>query len=491
MHDTSLSTDRASANNDSIVNGSRNEDEVKMSIDEAMDAIGTGRFQNHILWAAGSCFMADSMEIMILSFLSPILQSEWNLTITQTATVTSVVFAGAMMGTLVLGPMSDKFGRMPIFILSGTIICIFGFGTAFTNEYVAFLLTRFMVGFGVGGLTVPFDTLAEFLPTETRGKYLIYIEYFWTLGSLGVTTFAFFTIEFGRSWRLFVLLCSIPCLVSVILGLIYVPESPRWLLSKGKHDKALHILRTAATTNGKDADLIFPHRNIKLHAEKDESTFRDLLRPRWRKLTLLLWFLWGAFAFTYYGTIMTVMRIFKKNNDYAFNYSAIFFSGFAEIVGTVVLVLLIDRIGRVRILVGSLVCGGIFVLLLCMTSMDNYPWVAIMFAFLARLSEMMLSCILWLCTAELLTTEIRTTGHSAANAVARIGGFISPYIVSDNSSLLLVGIFMLCVHLLGAYVASNLPETKGTHLGEVPIHDEHENENLHKKEIEVPIYEII
>ena len=79
----------------------RKEDGNFMLIDDAIELIGCGRFQHRILAAAGFCFMADSMEIMLLSFLSTILKEEWGLSSTEAASITSCVFAGAILGTLV------------------------------------------------------------------------------------------------------------------------------------------------------------------------------------------------------------------------------------------------------------------------------------------------------------------------------------------------------------------------------------------------------
>lgn len=143
-----------------------------------------GRFQYRILLAAGLCFAADSMEVLLLSFLAVVLQAEWGLSNEQTATLTSSVFMGALLGTLVLGRLGDQWGRKPVFFLTATIICIFGFLTAAAHNFAILVLIRFMVGFGVGGLTVPFDTLAEFVPNSHRGQNLLLIEYFWTAGTL-------------------------------------------------------------------------------------------------------------------------------------------------------------------------------------------------------------------------------------------------------------------------------------------------------------------
>ena len=77
------------------------------------------------------CFTADATEIMLLSFLSLTLQSEWDLTPAQTANMTACVFAGSLVGTLTLGYLGDHLGRRPAFLLSTAIISLFGVFTAF------------------------------------------------------------------------------------------------------------------------------------------------------------------------------------------------------------------------------------------------------------------------------------------------------------------------------------------------------------------------
>jgi len=121
-------------------------------IDEAIDRIGIGKFQHRVLFAAGTCFMADSVEIMLLSFLSLVLKEEWGLDDDDNgatvASIASAMFAGATIGTLVFGRLGDVVGRKPILSCSALMISVFGLGTAFCQGYVSLLLVRFMVGFG-------------------------------------------------------------------------------------------------------------------------------------------------------------------------------------------------------------------------------------------------------------------------------------------------------------------------------------------------------
>eukprot|EP00521_Asterionellopsis_glacialis_P010851 CAMPEP_0195303202 /NCGR_PEP_ID=MMETSP0707-20130614/32406_1 /TAXON_ID=33640 /ORGANISM="Asterionellopsis glacialis, Strain CCMP134" /LENGTH=551 /DNA_ID=CAMNT_0040366683 /DNA_START=392 /DNA_END=2047 /DNA_ORIENTATION=+ len=497
-----------------------------ISIDDAIERLGMGRFQTRILIAAGLSFAADAMEVLLLSFLAPVLQVEMNLSPNQTATITSIVFAGEMLGTLVLGPLGDIWGRRPVFLSSAASISFFGIATAFTNNYVPLLIARFCVGFGVGGLTVPFDTLAEFLPSSQRGKNLLYIEYFWTVGTLLVPLFAYFTLgganqESGMgSWQLFCFVCALPCLASNIYGHFTVPESPRWLCEHGKSGEALKILRRAALTNGhSNPELMFPaeleivadsvdtgtnHHGKFLenykeathnsHKNSSATNFSILLSKKWRSLTLKLWGLWLTFAIGYYGTILAISRIFStstsysegegqndqyQNNEdqatgdtYDFNYVSIFQSCMGEVAGLTLVVFTIDRAGRILSQVVSFGCAGICVFLLCFLAdpataarIQVPHGVLVVLAFLARAFEMSATCVTWVSTAELLSTEIRTTGHSAANAVARLGAAVIPFLLVETTPLIEVGIVMLVVNALSMLFCSKLPETKGRAMG--------------------------
>ncbi len=468
---------------------SENEHGERMTVDDAIERLGMGRFQLLVLTAAGLCFAADAMQVLLLSFLSEVLRLEWNLTNDETALITSMLFIGAIFGTLLLGPLADKKGRKPIFILAGSIISIFSLAVAFCTNYWSLLSMLFMVGFGVGGLTVPFDILAECIPSHSRGKNLLVIEYFWTMGVLFVVMVAYFSLGDGGDgrdghshWRGFVIICSMPCFASVLMGYYLVPESPRWLCTVGRCEEALWILRQAAKANGHDPDILFPE-GIEIMAEEEEEVnFLELFSPRWRWTTLKLWGAWCAFAFGYYGTIMVITEIFGATHTrnrmlgeeeataakgtYNFDYGAIFVSSSAELVGTTFAIFCVDRAGRIPLQVVSYALAGICVYFLCvLASQGAHRNALISLGFAARIFEMSGSCVSWVSTAEILTTEVRTTGHSAANAVARIGSLFAPFLIQGHSSLAKKGFVMLAIHLITIICVSQLPETKGAHLG--------------------------
>jgi len=458
---------------------SRDEVSLMLDMDEAIERLGNGKFQNDILLAAGLCFAADAMEVLLLSFLSVVLKDEWGLTDGQENSIISVVFAGATVGTLILSPLGDIIGRKPVFTFTAATISVFGILTAFCPTYEWLLFARFMVGFGVGGLTVPFDTLAEFAPNSQRGSNLLEIEFFWTAGTILVPIIAWFTLgesAYWESWQLFVLICALPCVASAILGLILVPESPRWLVAKGNQDEALRVLRIAATRNGMDALKLFPTgtRVVEKEKNKDAGSVCDIFSQKWLKITLLLWGTWFGLAFLYYGVIIAVTLVFSSQEkdegdfSYKFDFGAILISASAEIFGLLIVMSTIDRYGRIKTQTLSYLLGGASCLLmLFVASIQGSRSVLLVFAFVSRMAMMGSSCTTWVSTSEILSTDIRATGHGSANAMARIAGFFCPYIINDRTPLNLIGLFMFAISILTAGVAWQLPETAGRAMGEV------------------------
>lgn len=107
--------------------------------------------------------------------------------------------------------------------------------------------------------------------------------------------------------------------------------------------------------------------------------------------------------------------------------------------------------------------GGVSVFLLCFFASDQnaHRPTLVVLSFIARGFAMGASSMTWIVTAELLPTQIRTSGHSAANAVARLGGAASPFLITANNDMLTIGIVMGCVSILTSFVAWHLPDSSG------------------------------
>mmetsp|Transcript_5601 Transcript_5601/g.8594 ORF Transcript_5601/g.8594 Transcript_5601/m.8594 type:complete len:309 (+) Transcript_5601:356-1282(+) len=283
------------------------------------------------------------------------------------------------------------------------MIAVFGLATGFATNYSILLLCRFWVGFGVGGLTVPFDTLTEFMPKSHRGTNVLAVEFFWTTETMSVVILAYFTlgqgkvnsdqsfnkdifVKFWHEWRIFVILCAVPCIFSTLCGIWVVPESPYWLLITKKAPlRALQVLREAAVVNDKNPMELYPPSKLlqlgEFEAAVAEAGIMDLLRPKWIFITLYLWVTWIGFAFSYYGGVIATTMVFAdsqsavqtKQATYHFDYGALFVSNSAEIIGTAVVVTTVDTVGRIPIQFFSYLLGGIFVLTLCLLASSDNP----------------------------------------------------------------------------------------------------------------------
>ena len=198
--------------------------------------------------------------------------------------------------------------------------------------YDLLCFSRFAVGIGVGGLTIPFDILAEFTPTHDRAQRLLYLDYFWSAGAILVPILAWNTIGVSHSlWRVFVILCSIPCGIACVLAYKWVPESPQWLTEKGRLEEADLIIKKASGWVGdlteeesidKESQMSDSVRgSIPTEPKhvRERTTFLGLVKEWKESMTKLsdfgweriipIWVIWFCFGYCYYGFILTISKV--------------------------------------------------------------------------------------------------------------------------------------------------------------------------------------
>jgi MFS family permease len=220
-----------------------------ITLEVALERIPVGKFHLYLLTICGLSFMSDSIEVSLLSFLSLYVAAEWDLSVAQLASITAIVFAGSLLGaSVVWGPIADRYGRRISFLLGSFLISACSLASAISPNYYCLIFFRFFVGVGVGSGFVPFDLLAEFLPSSHRGQYLMNINYFWTMGSMIVNGTAWIFLE-SYGWRVFTLVSTLPVLLGAVLAVFYLPESPRWLLHQHRARDAENVILYAAKIN--------------------------------------------------------------------------------------------------------------------------------------------------------------------------------------------------------------------------------------------------
>mmetsp|Transcript_16084 Transcript_16084/g.24243 ORF Transcript_16084/g.24243 Transcript_16084/m.24243 type:complete len:513 (+) Transcript_16084:51-1589(+) len=463
----------------------------KSSLSVWLERIPLGWYHNRLLLICGLGNMADGMEVSLLGFLGACVGENWNLSTAEVASIMSVVFAGELFGGLIWGPLGDKFGRRPISIIALAVVSAFGILTSLAPNLPILLVFQFFVGIGVGGMAVTFDLLAEMLPTSHRGSYLIYLQGFWTIGSAFVTIFAWMLLS-NHGWRALALVTVVPVSISLICSIVYLPESPRWLLVHGRTSEAEEVVRQMAAVNKMHIDEVslqaadagsVAHQQSTTAVSEILGTLSDLMvfvSPAYIKLTLPLWTVWFTFGFGYYGVVLLVVKLFQKKSELNtgeicdFDYGNILLNSSSEVVAVVMLFILIDKWGRVSTMSFMFCIAGISAFFFGFEL--NYTALMIV-SVCARISSMGTNLSTWVATCELFPTEMRASGHALATAMERLGSLLSPFLIHSRIGLSAIGITLAVINGIGMGCTLCLPETKGVDLDTILLADPADDSN--------------
>jgi MFS transporter, putative metabolite:H+ symporter len=397
---------------------------------------------------------------------------------------------GEALGCVVLTPLADRYGRRPLFLWGSIFIAVFGILSAFANDYGVLLAFRAIVGFGIGGLTVPVEACAEFIPTNSRGKTLVGLGLSWQFGQYFVIFLAWVILgtvgdaNDGRTlyaWKIFVSVAAIPTVLALVVGWWTVPESPRWLLSQGRHDEAVRILRQVAEKNGKKGLELFPdHVRLTEGKEQETNDIRELFKPAYRKITLSIFAIWAVNSFVYYGIVdrttldasndevVTDNESVQTSVVYSFDYLPIVIGVTLELIGGILPLFLVDRYGRNKV---QHIFNGIGALLLVGYSFVPSTGPAdLVLLSTARLTNQAVYVVMVAQVTEVFPTAIRTTSHGAAFLAGSLGGVAGPYLAQISPSPMLVGLVLAVTTASNLGFVTMVPETKGAIMGGVVEH---------------------
>ncbi|KFW89699.1 Putative transporter SVOPL [Phalacrocorax carbo] len=258
------------------------------TVEEAVETIGFGRFHIALFLIMGSTGVAEAMEIMLIAVVSPLIRCEWQLQDWQVALVTTMVFFGYMVFSIVLGLLADRYGRWKILLLSFLWAAYFSLLTSFAPSYIWFVFLRAMVGGGVSGHAQGLIIKTEFLPTKYRGYMLPLSQVFWLAGSLLIIGLAW-VVNPTIGWRWLIRIASIPGIL-LILVFKFIPESARYNVSTGNMAAALATLQSIAKLNGVKAGEAISE--LPPFVPERRGRFKDLMHPRYLRTTLQIWIIW-------------------------------------------------------------------------------------------------------------------------------------------------------------------------------------------------------
>ncbi|KAM7440832.1 hypothetical protein ABFA07_010066 [Porites harrisoni] len=333
---------------------------------------------------------------------------------------TSVIFAGFFIGSILVSPISDKFGRkLPLFIC-GFLCCVFHFASSFAPVFWLFALFRAIIGFMIGAYSIPlFVLLTEFSGVRHRGMTggLVWTGFF--LMAMALAGFAYVI----RDWRTFTMVTGASGIL-LVSGWFFIPESVRWLLKKGRQSEARTILAKVARLNKKE----MPAVELKMPKEETLGDLRDLFSSRkMAHRTLVSWLIWLAASFISWG--IAFASPFVGGNIYV----NVVISSCASVPAYPVSALLTLRVGRRKILMISFLVaavGAIGALLLTDKAEDDQGYLAgkiFMSMVVAKFSIEISFSLVYIYSAELFPTTLRSVGMGTSTASARVSAFAAAY----------------------------------------------------------------
>ena len=236
--------------------------------------------------------------------------------------VTSSLLFGAAFGAILGGRLSDRFGRRKVILYLALMFFIATLGCTFAPGVISMVIFRTLLGLAVGGASVTVPTfLAEMSPAENRGRIVTQNELMIVTGQLLAFTFnAVIGNMFGEAanvWRYMLVIATLPAVI-LWFGMLVVPESPRWLASKGKIGDALRVLQQVREENRAQAELKDIQKAANDEVQTERATMKDFAVPWARRIVFLgigiaiVQQITGVNSIMYYGTIILKMLVSQR-----------------------------------------------------------------------------------------------------------------------------------------------------------------------------------
>ena len=394
--------------------------------------------------------------------------------------VVSILIFGAAVGALVGGNLSDRYGRRHNILLLAAVFAIGTIGCVLSPTWQVLAVFRFVLGLAVGGAsaTVPVY-LAEVAPAERRGGIVTRNEVMIVSGQFAafVINAIIFNVwgEIDAIWRVMLLVALLPA-IALFIGMLRMPESPRWLVAQGRDDDALAVLRQIRTPERARAEMSEVRRLAEEEKVSRTGGTTDL-SVRWIRRLILIGAGLGVFqqftginSIMYYGTQLL--------GDAGFSASAAIIAntlnGLFSVLGITVGILLINKIDRRRMLLGGFALTTTFHLLVGLAALllpdgDVKAYVILVFVVLfVFCMQGTIGPLVWLILSEIFPLKIRSLAIGISVLVLWLANAVVALVFPPTVEAIGIASTFFIFVALGlaalAFVYRMVPETRGRSL---------------------------
>jgi putative MFS transporter len=414
----------------------------------------------------------DAYTVLAIAFAMPQLVSEWKLSATEVGLIISAGYVGQLFGAVIFGSLAERIGRLRTLFITIVLFVAMDISCLFAWSGTAMILFRFLQGVGTGGeVPVASAYVNEFIGAEKRGRFFLLYEVIFPIGLMFAGMAGYLLVPL-YGWKAMFIVGLVPSVLTIPLRWL-MPESPRWLASRGRTAEADAVVRSledSATKRG----MALPEPVVRPLDPKAtaRSDWRELFTGIYLKRTLTIWALWFTAYMINNGLITwlpTLYRqLFKLPLETSLAYGWV--TSGAGVVASIVCALWIDKVGRKRWYATAFVLAMVPLLALTALGATSAQEVLV----LATIAYAILQTItfsLYLYSSELYPTRLRAVGTGFGSAWLRAGSSLGPilvgFIVGDLGIRYVFAAFA-AVALVGGIVTLLLAiETKGRVLEEL------------------------
>jgi MFS transporter, putative metabolite:H+ symporter len=432
-----------------------------LDVEDVLRRGGFTSFHRRAVAVTGFAWTFVAMEILLVGFTVPVFTRIWGLSGSFAGWIAASALGGSLVGSLVLGRLSDRIGRRRIFLGSILWYASFTALTALAWGPGSLSAFRFLAGIGLGGLLVVDPSmLAEYLPPQRRGRFLVFLDFFWPVGLLLATGLSWLFLEqIGGDWgwRWLFLAASFPAFLAFVARLS-LPESPYYLARKGRLGEAAEVLEHIT---GEDVD----PEALGL-AEEERSSVRELVSRRLRSTSGLIVLVWIALNISYYGLFLWLPFVLQGEQKFSLNvYLLLTLSALSQFPGYAASIWLVERIGRKPTLALFLALGGVSALTFALAESAPVFVAALFFVGFFNLGAW---GAVYPYTSELFPTRVRSSAFGMVEGFGKGAAIGGPYLfgalIDWTGDTVWSLVFVAAVMALGAVVVIFGRETRGARL---------------------------
>ncbi|MCX5230752.1 MFS transporter [Streptomyces sp. NBC_00233] len=441
------------------------------SVAARLERLPHSRWHVKVRFLIGAVTFFEAFDQLLAASALPVLMKEWHLTTGQATLAVTAASIGMLLGALAAGWLGDRIGRVRTVALGVGITGLASLAVAFSGSIETFSLFRFVQGLGIGGVVpVAATYINEIARSDKRGRFVLLYEMIFPAGLAAATLVAVWVVpHFG--WRAMFVIGTVPVLLAAALPR-QVAESPRWLLSRGRVREAEEVIARIEAEVARSTSEPLPAPAADLADEPAGGRLGDLFRGRYLRRTVVVSGLWFVAYYVNHGISTWLPSLYTKTFGLDLTTALVYslLSNVTGLLGTFVVALLIDRVGRRPALVGALVGTVLSLGVLALAGATSGGQVAV-FASCTTFFLYAINAGLYLYSPELYPTSNRAKGAAFGGVWNRLGVILGPVtvgaIIGAGGSLSLVFAQLAVVAAVGAAIACFAVETKGRTLEEL------------------------